>query len=94
MVGFKEQEMSKFYQEMTVLLKQQKEDVDSAVINHGPYHLAPKFAQLEVSQDDWTNDLVIMTQMNRQYRDNTTGEMKSKEGNMNFHLNVHCIRRK
>ena len=38
---------------MTVLLKQQKEDVDSAVINHGPYHLAPKFAQLEVSQDDW-----------------------------------------
>ena len=52
-VGFKEQEMSKFCQEMTVLLKQQKEDVDSAVINHGPYHLAPKFAQLEVSQDDW-----------------------------------------
>ena len=40
------------------------------------------------------NDLVIMTRMNRQYRDNTTGEMRSKEGNVYFHLNVHCIRRK
>ena len=40
------------------------------------------------------NDLVIMTRMNRQYRDNTTGEMRSKEGNLYFHLNVHCIRRK
>ena len=38
---------------MTVFLQQQKEDVDSAVINHGPYHLAPKFAQLEVSPDHW-----------------------------------------
>ena len=34
---------------MTFLLKQQKEDVDSAVINHGPYHLAPKFAQSATS---------------------------------------------
>ena len=50
---FKEQERSKFYQEMTVLLKQQKEDVDSGVINHSPYYLALKFAQLEGSQDDW-----------------------------------------
>ena len=54
------------------------------------------------------NDLVIMTRMNRQYRDNTTGEMRrirrrirkdkedkeDKEGNVYFHLNVHCIRRK
>ena len=41
-----------------------------------------------------SNDLVIMTRMNRQYRDNTRGEMRSKEGNVYFHLNVHCIRRK
>ena len=40
------------------------------------------------------NDLVIMTRMNRQYRENTTGEMRSKERNVYFHLNVHCIRRK
>ena len=40
------------------------------------------------------NDFVIMTRMNRQYRDNTTGEIRSKEGNVYFHLNVHCIRRK
>ena len=41
-----------------------------------------------------SNDLVIMTRMSRQYRDNTTREMRSKEGNVYFHLNVHCIRRK
>ena len=52
-VGFKEQETSKFCQEMSVLLKQQKEDVDSAVIKHGPYRVAPKFSKLEVSQDSW-----------------------------------------
>ena len=40
------------------------------------------------------NDLVMMTRMNRQYRDNTTGEMRSKERNVYFHLNVHYIRRK
>ena len=40
------------------------------------------------------NGLDIMTRMNRQYRDNTTGEMRSKEGDVYFHLNVHCISRK
>ena len=40
------------------------------------------------------NDVVIMTRMNRRYRDNTTGEIRSKEGNVYFHLNIHCIRRK
>ena len=40
------------------------------------------------------HDLVIMTRMNRQYRENTTGEMRVKEGNVYFHLNVHCVRRK
>ena len=40
------------------------------------------------------SDLVITTHMNRQYRDNTTGEMRSKEENVHFHLNVHFIRRK
>ena len=36
------------------------------------------------------NDLVIMTRINKQYRDNTTGEIRSKD----FDLNVHRIRRK
>ena len=40
------------------------------------------------------NHLVIMTRMNRQCRDNTTGEMRSMEGNVYFHLHIHCIRRK
>ena len=39
------------------------------------------------------HDLVIMTRMNRQYGENTTGEMRVKEGNVYFHLNVHCVRR-
>ena len=39
------------------------------------------------------HDLVIMTRMNRQYGENTTGEMRVKEGNVYFHLNVHRVRR-
>ena len=35
------------------LLLRQKEDVESAIINHGPYHLAPKFSSLELSPDQW-----------------------------------------
>lgn len=52
-VNFKENEMSKFCQEMSVLLSRQKADVESAIINHGPYRLAPKFAHLEVPQQEW-----------------------------------------
>jgi hypothetical protein len=48
-VRFKENEMSKFCQEMSILLQQQKEDVDSAIINHD--RVAHKFTHLEVSQD-------------------------------------------
>ena len=52
-VKFKENEMSKFCQEMSVLLSRQKVDVESAILNHGPYRLAPKFVHLEVSQQEW-----------------------------------------
>ena len=38
---------------MIVLLMRQRENVDSAIINHGPYRLALKFSDLEVPQDDW-----------------------------------------
>lgn len=50
---FKESEMSKFCQEISILLLRQKEDVESAIINHGPYCLAPKFSHLQVPQDEW-----------------------------------------
>ncbi len=52
-VGFKENEMTKFCQEMSVMLSRQKVDVESAILNHGPYRLAPKFAHLEVPQQEW-----------------------------------------
>ena len=53
-VQFKESEMSKFCQEMRALLMRlQKEDVEYAIMNHGPCRLAPTFLYLEVSQDDW-----------------------------------------
>ena len=45
-VQFQESEMTKFCQEMSVLLMRQKEDVESAIINHRPYRLAPKFSDL------------------------------------------------
>ena len=50
-VSFKENEMNKFCQEMNVLLLRQKEEVESAIINHGPYRLAPKFSSLQLSPD-------------------------------------------
>ena len=40
------------------------------------------------------NDMVIMSRMNREYPDINTGEMRQKEGNVYFHMNVCCIRRK
>ena len=52
-VNFKENEMSKFCEEMKVLLLSQKEDVDSAIINHGPYRLAPNFSNFALSPDQW-----------------------------------------
>ena len=36
----------KFCQEMSVMLSRQKADVESAILNHGLYRLAPKFAHL------------------------------------------------
>ena len=52
-VRFKENEMSKFCEDMKVLLSRQKADVESAILNHGPYRLASKFAHLEVPQQEW-----------------------------------------
>lgn len=49
-VNFKESEMTKFCKDMSMLLVRQKVDVDSAVINKGPYRLAPKFSSFEVQQ--------------------------------------------
>ncbi|CAB4040558.1 Hypothetical predicted protein, partial [Paramuricea clavata] len=45
--------MSKFCNDMSTLLFRQKEDVDSAVINKGPYRLASKFRSFEVQQSAW-----------------------------------------
>ena len=36
-----------------MLLLRQKEVVESAIFNHGPYCLAPKFSKLELSPDQW-----------------------------------------
>ena len=35
------------------MLSRQKVDVESAILNHGPYRVAPQFAHLEVSQQVW-----------------------------------------
>ena len=35
--------------------------------------------------------LVIMTRMNRQYQENSTGEVRFKVGNVYFYLNAHCV---
>lgn len=35
-VNFKESEMTKFCENLSTLLLQQKEDIDSSILNHGP----------------------------------------------------------
>ena len=52
-VGFKESEMTAFCKSMRTLVLQQKEDVDSAVFNTGPYQLASDFLSFEVPQNRW-----------------------------------------
>lgn len=52
-VDFKQNEISDFCREMGILLSRQKEDVDSAIINKGPYRLASDFASFEMPQSDW-----------------------------------------
>ena len=52
-VNFNESEMSTFCNDMSTLILSQKEDVDPAVINKGPYRLAPKFRSFEVQQNAW-----------------------------------------
>ena len=39
--------------ERYVILSRQKVDVESAILNHGPYRLAPKCAHLEVPRQEW-----------------------------------------
>ena len=51
--------MSKFCQEMSVMLSRQKVDVESAILNHGPYRLAPMFAHLEVPQQEWFSKSIV-----------------------------------
>ena len=45
--------MSKFCEEIKVLLLSKKEHVESAVINHGPYRLAPNVSNLALLPDQW-----------------------------------------
>ena len=52
-VDFKENEISKFCQEMRILLLRQEEDVEYAIINHCPYSLAPKYSYLGLSSHQW-----------------------------------------
>ena len=52
-VNFKKNEMPEFCNKMSTLILQQKEDVESAVFNHGPFNLAPKFLTYQVSPEKW-----------------------------------------
>ena len=53
-VGFKENEMSAFVREVAILMDQQREDVESAIINKGPYKLAESFASFHIPRGGWT----------------------------------------
>ena len=52
-VNFKESEMTKFCENLSTFLLQQKEDIDSSILNHGPYRLASNFSSFQVSSESW-----------------------------------------
>ncbi|CAB4017313.1 Mitogen-activated kinase kinase kinase A [Paramuricea clavata] len=52
-VEFKENEISEFVREMSVLMQQQRDDVESAVFNKGPYELASSFRNFYISETEW-----------------------------------------
>ena len=52
-VQFKEKEISEFVRQMSVLLQQQKNDVESAIFNKGPFTLAKDFKKFYDSETQW-----------------------------------------
>ena len=52
-VNFKESQISDFVEKMSVLIRQQREDDDSAVNNTGPYQLAEEFREHLVVESAW-----------------------------------------
>jgi hypothetical protein len=52
-VKFKENEISDFVREMSVMVQQQKDDIESAIFNKGPYELAKPFRNFYVSETEW-----------------------------------------
>jgi hypothetical protein len=81
-VNFRQNEIADFCREMGILLSRQKEDVDSAVINKGPYRLAPAFSSFEVSQSDWFK-------MNTKQREAHLKRFHAKR--MSNEANIDCI---
>ncbi|CAB4022412.1 Tyrosine- kinase SPK-1, partial [Paramuricea clavata] len=81
-VNFRQNEIADFCHEMGILLSRQKEDVDSAVINKGPYRLAPAFSSFEVSQSDWFK-------MNTKQREAHLKRFHAKR--MSNEANIDCI---
>ncbi len=81
-VNFRQNEIADFCREMGILLSRQKEDVDSAVINKGPYRLAPAFSTFEMSQSDWFK-------MNTKQREAHLKRFHAKR--MSNEANIDCI---
>ena len=52
-VDFKENEMTDFVREIGFLMNQQKEDIESAVLNKGPYKLAELFNNFHIPENRW-----------------------------------------
>ena len=56
-VDFKENEMSDFVREVGILMNQQKEDIESAVLNKGPYKLAESFKNFHIPENRWFGNM-------------------------------------
>ena len=83
-VKFKESEMTTFCKEMSILLSRQKEDIESAIFNHGPYRMAPKFSSHKVSPDSWFQMSTKQKETHlKKFHSETMSEEKSEQRDVN-----------
>ena len=61
-VQFRENEMAEMCAKLGRIVKQQREDVQSAIVNRGPYQLDSHFTHLQLTQEKWFGMSVIQRQ--------------------------------
>ena len=81
-VHFKVSEMTEFCRSMSMLVLQQKEDVESAVFNTGPYKLCPEFSSFLLPENRWFQKTMKQRQVHLQkFREEKIEALGNENGN-------------